>query len=39
METWDFAFPEQSVLFLHGGEMMVFRHNGRLETRKGTRVE
>ena len=32
------ALPEGGVLFLKGGEMMVFRHNGRLETRKGTRV-
>jgi hypothetical protein len=26
------------VLFLKGGEMMVFRHNGRVETHNGTRV-
>jgi hypothetical protein len=33
------ALPEGGVLFLKGGETMVFRHNGRLETRKGTRVK
>jgi ribosome-associated protein YbcJ (S4-like RNA binding protein) len=26
------------VLFLRDGEVMVFRDNGRVETRKGTRV-
>ena len=26
-------------LFLKGGETMVFRYNGRVETRKGRRVE
>jgi hypothetical protein len=29
----------RGVLFLKGAEMMVFRHNGRIETRKGTRIE
>jgi hypothetical protein len=29
---------EGDVLFLRDGEPLVFRHNGRLETRKGTRV-
>jgi hypothetical protein len=33
------ALPEGGVLFLKGAEMMVFRHNGRIETRKGTRIE
>jgi hypothetical protein len=33
------VLPEGGVLFLKGGEMMVFRRNGRIETRKGTRVE
>jgi hypothetical protein len=32
------ALPEGGVLFLKGGEMMVFRHNGRVETHNGTRV-
>lgn len=34
-----FVLPEHDVLFLRGGEVMVFRDNGRTETRKGTRVE
>jgi hypothetical protein len=33
------ALPEGGVLFLKGAEMMVFRYNGRIETRKGTRIE
>jgi hypothetical protein len=33
------ALPEGGVLFLKGAEMMVFRHNGRIETREGTRIE
>jgi hypothetical protein len=32
------VFPDKGVVFLKGGEVMVFRHNGRVETRKGTRV-
>jgi hypothetical protein len=32
------ALPDGSALFLKGGETLVFRHNGRVETRKGTRV-
>jgi hypothetical protein len=34
----ELALPEGGVLFLKGGETMVFRDNGRVETRKGTRV-
>jgi hypothetical protein len=29
------SLAEGEVLFLKGGETMVFRHNGRVETRKG----
>jgi len=35
----DLVFPETGVVFLRGGETMVFRHNGRLETLKGTRIQ
>jgi hypothetical protein len=35
----ELALPEGGVLFLRGGELMVFRDNGRVETRKGTRVD
>jgi hypothetical protein len=31
------ALPDKGVVFLKG-ETLVFRHNGRVETRKGTRV-
>jgi hypothetical protein len=31
------SLAEGEVLFLKGGETMVFRHNGRVETRKGGR--
>jgi hypothetical protein len=37
-ELGGLALPEGGVLLLKGGETMVFRHNGRVETRKGTRV-
>ena len=29
----------REVVFLRGGATLVFRDNGRVETRKGTRVE
>jgi hypothetical protein len=34
-----FLLRDGAVLFLDGGAMLVFRHEGRVETRKGTRVE
>jgi hypothetical protein len=31
--------PEGGVMLIEGGTKLVFRHQGRLEIRKGTRVE
>jgi hypothetical protein len=39
MEAGGLVLRDGDVLFLKGGETMVFRHDGRIETRKGTRVE
>ena len=34
-----FVLPEGGVLFLDGGATLVFRDKGRVEMRKGMRVE
>jgi hypothetical protein len=34
-----FVLPEGSVMLVDGGAVLVFRHNRRVEIRKGTRVE
>lgn len=34
-----FVLRDGDVLFLDGGAKLVFRHEGRVETRKGTRVK
>jgi hypothetical protein len=34
-----YMLRDGDVLFLKGGATLVFRHNGRLETREGTRVD
>jgi hypothetical protein len=31
--------PDGGVMLVDGGATLVFRHEGRVETRKGTRVE
>jgi hypothetical protein len=33
------ALPEGGVLLLGGGETLVFRDKGRIQTRQGTRVK
>jgi hypothetical protein len=33
-----FVLRDGDVLFLNGGATLVFRHEGRVESRKGTRV-
>jgi hypothetical protein len=33
------VLPEGGVMLIDGGDKLVFRHQGRIEIRKGTRAE